>query len=362
MVPVVAAPDGLRRLSRWLGHARYWSCQAGGWLGLLAITLGTLQVTVRPPRTEIQWSVALMFLTAMVGSHGLRGILPALRGRWSGGPLVALQATTVAGMALLLAAALRAAAPWWLETTSRPPWLWIALQYGFLLGSWLAVYEAVGFYRRDRASAELRLRLESERRDAELRALRTRINPHFLFNSLNTLRALIPRDLERPRTAVTLLADLMRAALRVEEQDLVTLAQEMETVDQYLALEQLRLGERLRVGRDIEPAAAGWAVPPFLVQGLVENAVRHGVAKREAGGVVSMWAAIVDDALQLRIGNPGELPANSLVSGRSLDQTRARLGLLFGANATLELTAAAGGEVVATVVIPRKQEDRKGAR
>ena len=333
-------------------------------MGLLGLTLGMLQFSFsRPPRAEIQLSVIVLFVTAFVGSHGFRMLIPWLEARCHGWRMLAGLIALVALLSAVLGTVLHTIAPFWLgESGGPPPLPWITLQYGFLLGSWVTVHQAVRFYRRDRAASEVRLRLESARRDAELRALKSRINPHFLFNSLNTLRALIPRDLERPRTAVTLLADLMRASLRVEHQDLVPFAQEMETVDNYLALEKLRLGDRLRVEREIDAVAGVWPVPPFLVQGLVENAIRHGVGRRESGGVVKISGRVVDGSLCVRISNPGELPADGPAGGRSLDQARTQLALLWGEAARLDVRSIESGEVVAELILPpRSAKRRSGA-
>lgn len=302
-----------------------------------------------------------MFYTAMLGSHLLRAVMAPWIARWGGIRLSAALLGMIVILAVGLGLLLHALTPWFVTERPQPPLGWIILQYGYFFGIWTAVYLAVQFYRRARAATEVRLRLESARREAELWALRARINPHFLFNSLNTVRALIPRELERPRTAVTLLADLLRASLRIEDQDMVSLTQEMENVDNYLALEQLRLGERLQVVREIETAGASWRVPSFLLQGLVENAVRHGVARRESGGTVTIRGTVVDGALRVLVTNPGELVEAEVAAGRSLAQARARLELLLGSTARLEVrgSAAGSGEVEAEVVLPRLLREGK---
>ncbi len=307
------------------------------------------------PRAEIVLFGVAMFYAAMVGSHLLRAVMYPWVERWGGVRL----ALTLFGLVLVLATGLGMAAygvvSWGWDAFALPPLPWIIMQFGYFLGLWTAVYVSVQFFRRDREAREMRLRLETARREAELRALRARINPHFLFNSLNTLRALIPRELDRPRTAVTLLADLLRASLRMDDQDLVTLAEEMENVGNYLALEQLRLGERLRVVRDIDTAEAGWRLPPFLLQGLVENAVRHGVARRESGGTVTIRGVVEDGMLRVRVSNPGNLTPGEVEAGRSLAEARCRLALLLGPAARLDLRAGVAGceEVEAELVLPR---------
>lgn len=322
----------------------------------------TVRVSGGHSRMEVVVFGAAMFYSAMVGSHLLRAVMYPWIGRWGGVRMTIALAGLVLMLSGVLGQLLHIVSPSWLKGTPGPPVGWVILQYGYFLSIWTAVYLAAVFYGRVRAATEWRLQVEAIRREAELRALRARINPHFLFNSLNTLRALIPRELERPRTAVTLLADLLRASLRIEDQDLVSLVQEMENVDNYLALEQLRLGGRLKVVREIDTTEAGWRVPPFLLQGLVENAVRHGVARHEAGGTVVIRAREVDGMLQVLVTNPGELNPAEVDAGRSLTQARSRLQLLLGPAARLDVGAGTGGsgEVEARIVLPPLRPTWKG--
>lgn len=323
---------------RWLGgHRAYWLCQLSGWSCLLALTFVTFATNTRTTRPIVYFSVVAMFFTAAIASHVLRALLRRLRDRTAGVQLFLGVVAILAVLAGLMGAAFHTASLAWLEAGDRPPLVWLAMQYGFLFTGWSAVYLAVGFYRKHRAATVLQLRLESSRREAELRALKARINPHFLFNSLNTLRALIPRELAKPRSAVTMLADLLRASLSMEQHDLVPLARELETVDNYLALEQLRLESRLRVARQISPAALASPVPPFLVQSLVENAVKHGIAPREDGGEITIEASVHEGTLLLRVTNPGRLGQIEGSPGVGLESARARLTHLFGPTARLSL-------------------------
>jgi LytS/YehU family sensor histidine kinase len=230
------------------------------------------------------------------------------------------------------------------------------LQVCVFLGGWMGAYFAVTGQRSYHRELVMRLELDSALREAELRALKSQINPHFLFNCLNSLRALVPLELARPREAITLLSDLLRAALAAGEQTTVSLAKELETVNTYLALEQIRHEERLRVVREISVEALVLPVPPFLIQGLVENALKYGIATREDGGEVGIFVELREGVLRVRVTNPGEIGVGHESTGLGLSNGRARLLHLFGAEARLTLTQAGPERVVAEVSIPVRTE------
>ncbi len=197
-----------------------------------------------------------------------------------------------------------------------------------------------------------RLRLDAAVKEAELRALRSQMNPHFLFNSLNCLRALIPRELDRPREAITILAELLRSSLALGHNHLVPLSQELETADNYLALEQMRFESRLRVVRRIDPEALPRPVPPFVLQTLIENAIKFGVSRFNDGSEVVVTARINPaDRLELSVENRGRLDGAASGTGVGLRNARERLALLFGPSASLVLKQN-GDRVVALVMIP----------
>jgi LytS/YehU family sensor histidine kinase len=221
-----------------------------------------------------------------------------------------------------------------------------------LLLIWSGFYFGLRYYRQYQTTQLDRLRLDAAVKDAELRALKAQLNPHFLFNSLNILRALIPQNLAQPREALTLLADLLRASLNSGHEETIPLARELETVENYLALERLRFEDRLTVHRTIASPALAWPMPPFVVQTLVENAVKFGIATREAGGAIILVAAVKNGFLHLRVLNPGTIDGASVSTGLGLKNARSRLALLFGPHATLTLAQAAPDLVAAEVRLP----------
>ena len=181
--------------------------------------------------------------------------------------------------------------------------------------------------------------LESEvtAREAELRALRAQLNPHFLFNSLNSINALVGSDPEGARRMCERLGDFLRRTLALGAQDDVALGEELELVDRYLGIEHVRFGDRLRSERRLEPGVEACRVPPLLLQPLVENAVKHGVSGCVDGGTIRITARRVDGALVVEVENPVDADAPARIgAGIGLENVRRRLDAFGASGARLE--------------------------
>jgi len=229
-------------------------------------------------------------------------------------------------------------------------------QFIFMLlvhGAWVAVYLAIAM-QRHRYRADVRqAQLGEALRAAELRLLKSQLNPHFLFNALNGLRSLIADDPARARDAVTQLARTMRYSLASGDEDLVSLERELEMVDDYLALESMRLEDRLRIERDVDPAARSARLPAMLLQTLVENAIKHGIAQLKQGGTLRIAARVADGELLIHVRNPRpERAAASGNEGVGLRNAAQRLQLLYGERARLTLDLSRGDEAIAEVRLP----------
>jgi sensor histidine kinase YesM len=218
---------------------------------------------------------------------------------------------------------------------------------------WVGLY--LGFaVQRHRYDAQLhQVELAQLLHAAELRLLKAQLNPHFLFNALNGVRALIADEPARAQDAVTQLARTLRYTLVSSNDELVSLARELEMVNDYLALEGLRLAERLTVVRDIAPETEQARVPVMLIQTLIENAIKHGIAELKAGGTLRIEAHVVGAELIIQIVNPR--PINAPVppaQGTGLKNSSERLRLLFGSRASLSLDLSRCGEATAEVRLP----------
>jgi two-component system LytT family sensor kinase len=229
----------------------------------------------------------------------------------------------------------------------------LALGNFVLIAAWSTIYFVYHFQVAFQKMQVNQLRLQVALREAEHRALSAQINPHFLFNSLNTLRSLIDENPEKARAAVTELARLFRASLKTTHKNLITLREELETVESYLGLEQSRFETRLIVRGDIPPEALEAKLPPFLLQTLIENAIKYGI-DQQAQTEISYRAQLGAAGLTLQVTNPGQIrsPRDS-TTGVGLENSRLRLQLLFGTKASLSLRSLNDNFVLAEALIPQ---------
>lgn len=190
---------------------------------------------------------------------------------------------------------------------------------------WTSLWSWTVAMRRYREGEIARLNAESLRNASELDALRARLNPHFVFNALNNLRALINEDTERARELVTRLSSTLRHALDHSQREHVSVAEELAVVDDYLAVESVHYEDRLRVTREIDPAALELRLPPMALQLLVENAIKHGIARTPGGGELSLRVRGDGGRLRIEVGNPGRIEAESVRRGVGLAYLRTRL-------------------------------------
>ena len=238
-------------------------------------------------------------------------------------------------------------------------WLPGALLFWFgVFLTWTVFYFTTLSLRRAAHLEAETLRLQLHGRDAELRALQAQVNPHFFFNSLNSVRALIFEDREAAAHMIDQLANLMRHALQSSQHATVPLSAELDAVRAYLAIEQCRFEDRLRVSFAIKISAPDLEhvrVPPMALQTLVENAVKYGVETSADGGDIRITAqrSAGIDALRIEVANTGELRSASGSTGIGLRNARQRLQLACGEHASLELRQQAGW-VYATIHLPEK--------
>jgi LytS/YehU family sensor histidine kinase len=235
-------------------------------------------------------------------------------------------------------------------------WVFTTLPFGVgVYFALIGIEHSLFYFAQARERETQAARLAAQLAEARLGALRMQLNPHFLFNSLNAITVLV-RD-QNTATAsrmLELLSDVLRQVLRVEETHETTLAEELDFLERYLAIEQVRFSDRLRPRIEIDPAIAGAAVPRFLLQPLVENALRHGIARRADAGALSVGAhrEDADLVLTVRDDGPGLTSGAPAPGGVGLANTRARLAALYGERGSLEIANAEGGGVVATVRLP----------
>ncbi len=220
----------------------------------------------------------------------------------------------------------------------------------------VAIGSAADYYQEARERERRAAQLEARLAQAQLQALKVQLHPHFLFNALNGIAELIHEDPAAAERMVLGLGGLLRSLLERAASQEITLAQELEFVRAYLAIEQMRFQDRLSVVWEIDPAALPALVPSLVLQPLVENALRHGVAPRAGASRVTVRAARQGESLRLAVADDGpgfrRDARAGIAEGVGLSNTRVRLRQLYGPDGWLELADAEGGGAEAVVVIP----------
>jgi two-component system LytT family sensor kinase len=361
------------------GHSLYWGCQIVWWLALWALFLLVyFSGWGHQPPTFLLIEQTLYCVFGLIGTHLLRIFFYWFD--WNRRPLFVLIPRVLIATILLgfvevwvmhqvvfASIPVRAINPHLYHVPhipfrepageqiihSLPRFFWYEFAKSALtLFAWSAVYFGYQYQKQLKAVQLESLRLDAAVKEAELKALRSQVNPHFLFNSLNTIRALIDESPPKAREGVTRLAELFRGALRMSELNTIPLRVELQTVDAYLALEQLRFEDKLKVRMDIDPSVSGFPVPPFLVQSLIENAFKHGIHTVRHGGEISCAIRSCSGGLSITIANPGQLKPTEQRKESGLANARSRLELIYGGQATLRLFPGVSGNIVTEVFLP----------
>jgi two-component system LytT family sensor kinase len=333
----------------WLGYIVAWLAAAVFWSMAAASGAG------RSPLEALPYGLIAMGSAALMGV-GVWHLANRVRWDWHAPRFYAVH-----GAAMVLYACVYASSLVWPDVftgrfaaasaglRSSPVVVW-----SLLMGSWLYLMVAglsysIRAHRRVRAQETAAADARMMAQQAQLAALRAQINPHFLFNALHSVGALVTSDPARADQALECLGDLLRYALGSEHE--VLFAHEWKFTQDYLAFERLRLGERLRVDAAADAAVASAMVPPLILQPLVENAVRHGIADRAEGGRIELRALAEDGRLVLRVSDDGRGYTEEPGDGLGLTSVRRRLAALYGGQASVTIASSPVGFVV-TITLP----------
>jgi two-component system, LytTR family, sensor kinase len=226
-----------------------------------------------------------------------------------------------------------------------------------LLIYWLiiGISQAINYYRRYRDRELLASNLETRLVEAQLDALRMQLHPHFLFNTLNSVSVLMRRDVDAADRMLLQLSNLLRVTLARNVAHEIKLRQELEILERYLEIEQIRFQDRLTVRMQVDPAALDALTPQLFFQPLVENAIRHGVAERETGGVIEIRAERRDGMMRLEVRDNGpglSVSRENLIEGVGLSNTRSRLGYLYGSESRFDVRNADEGGLIVAAEFP----------
>jgi two-component system, LytTR family, sensor kinase len=345
----------------------FWMLQSAGWVGYfllralsgLANNMGLLFIVPSALATATGYS-----LTLLMGAAFRRLILARPFWTWF-----------LSILLLVMASAAFSTIEVWANATfyrpgSRPEpaqFLGAILLDFAVLAAWSSLYYAINFYLKLEAQSDALQRLEVQAASAQLAMLRYQLNPHFLFNTLNSISTLVLlKQTERANMMLSRLSGFLRYTLVNEPTAQVTLAQEVETLKLYLEIEKMRFEDRLRPHFDIEPMAAQTRLPSLLLQPLVENAIKYAVTPQEQGADISVTARLIGDRVQIGVTDTGpglnevaQRPTYS--TGVGLANIRDRLTQAYGSRQRFEAQPGAAGGFTVTIEVPYETEPKETA-
>ncbi len=237
---------------------------------------------------------------------------------------------------------------------SLPNFLGLSAVYALIAFVWTMGYLIYHYFER----YNLSLKRQAAMHEIELNNLKSQLNPHFIFNSLNSIRALVDEDPSRSKHAITQLSMILRNTLVSNQKSLTNFNEEFRTVRNYLGLESIRYEERLQVDLDIDPRSADFQVPPLMLQTLVENGIKHGTSQLKEGGVIHIRTFVENDRLHIEIRNSGKFKKmngsrKKKKIGLGLLNTKKRLELIYGDQAEFNIDNESNNTVLTELILPK---------
>jgi two-component system, LytTR family, sensor kinase len=318
----------------------YWAFQLFGWFGVAFLLLlinraNNVEITVN--------SLFLLFYFALLGitlSHSLRGFFIRFR-LLDGSPIRVFAAVTLSCLFTSFLFQALYDILFYLLLNKNGDFQWSkffgqVVVMSSLFGTWSIIYFLNHFIRKTRIGELENLRLLAQKQTAELALMRSQLNPHFLFNSLNSIRALISENQDEAKNGISKLSNILRNILIYSRRESVSIEEEMQFVRDYLELEKIRFEERLNFETELDPSLHAFQIPPMTIQSLVENAVKHGIGRMRDGGSIQVHIKKEEKAVEILVINDGKLNfAGDTKIG--LDNTISRLQAYFDNKISFEL-------------------------
>ncbi len=253
---------------------------------------------------------------------------------------------------------------YWVFVENKDYDLWYSLSYwdpvfitGLrLMAIWILAYHLYHYHQNKLETARQNAELLVVAKQTQLNNLATQLNPHFLFNSLNSIKSLIIENPKTARRAVDLLSDILRTSLYEKEAPFITIKEELELVKDYVALEKIRFEERLNVLIDMESRLENYLILPLSIQLLVENGIKHGIDKRINGGDIKLSIKKSKETIEIIVQNPGKIARNHAETGIGIKNLTKRLQLYYDGEASFELYNTDSDLVSATLTIPIRKK------
>lgn len=337
----------------------YWTLQIGGWTfyALLQIAASVVAAGALGVSTQRVIFLAYEAIFCLLVSHGYRYYINKWKWLNLGMPrLIPKVVVTVFGLGLLMyflripiSLPLRLFS---VEIAFDPQnILGLSLIYAIIFFIWSALYFIYNYFERYNKS----LKLEAYARAIELSNLKSQLNPHFIFNALNSIRALVDENPNKAKHAINHLSSILRNSLVTEKRELTRFNDELKIVKDYLSLESIRFEERLHTEFIIDPASKEFLVPPLMIQTLVENGIKHGISRLTEGGLIQIKTEVQDKHLNIQIRNSGKYinGAKRTSGGMGLENTKQRLKLIYGDAASFRILTENDSFVLTEIKIPQ---------
>jgi len=341
--------------------SKYWWCQIIGWLGIIGLSVFFITTVGKPGQLHLP-SLFLSCLLGVLITHIMRLNIHSLKVLEKPFKVQIFYFVVLTIIFSILFGVIGEALdyligynPERLQNFSKAERLFLSsFNALWLILIWNLIYYIYHFVERNRKQEMDTFRLEAMVKSLELKTIKSQINPHFIFNALNSIRALVDENPQRARTAITELSNILRSSMQAEKLETVPLQQELDIVKDYLALEQMRFEERLKIEMDINESTLTQPVPPMMLQTLVENAIKHGISKRINGGLIRIVSVYKDGHLELIVQNSGSLNSHSAMNneGFGIRSTQDRLNLLYQGKALFEILDIKGGMVESKIIMP----------
>jgi sensor histidine kinase YesM len=322
----------------------YWGAQLGGWISYgILISLASYADDPRKINGQLFISLGLFLLCGIIVTHTMRVLfirLDLLNLKLA--PLVP-RVILSSIIAAIIMATLNYYATIFIEKQSIYPLFSLSfvisiLSLTVLITLWNSIYFTYHFFRKTIKQELEVLQFQANQNEIELKSLRSQINPHFLFNSLNSIRALIDIEPKSAKESVTKLSNLLRKSLVQGKNPFIRLEEEIELVKNYLDLEKVRFEERLEVVWKVSEEMKQFEIPPFIIHTQVENAIKHGISKLIAGGEIEVLVEKnKKNGIKIAIKNTGILSKSESETGIGIENTKRRLDLQFKGNYTFKL-------------------------
>jgi hypothetical protein len=335
----------------------YWTLQIGGWLTYAVVQIVSSMLAAGSISVRRATFLFIEALLSLALTHLFRIFL--IRNRWlymSMGRLIprVIFAVFIMGLALYF---LRMPASITLgifddRIAFDPEQIsGLTLVYALVFFLWSVFYFTYHYFERYNKS----LKYETSMIEIELNNLRSQLNPHFIFNALNSIRALVDENPKKSKQAITQLANILRISLAPDKHGLTKFDDELKLVRDYLGLESIRFEERLHTEFVIHPESGKFLVPPLMLQTLVENGIKHGISRLKQGGTIQFITYVDDASLKIHIRNSGHLVTGQRRhrDGLGIQNTIQRLKLLYGDNASFRIVNENNNFVLTEIIIPK---------